>query len=304
MGLSSISLPDAGVDIFQLVPRGHAVFGNSCYRKTSSTTKYASFNMRMEDLKDDPSIVDGVTFMKAYLRWLDQKMTRSFDTFYGSTDEDGGKHTCVLFKWQGENLQMDNTHVGRKKGGGTLMPHFAVNGVLAEKMGWFKETQKDVWELGTNLKMSYIDGKVPTKSESDFKDKKGNPLPLYWQVTEDNNKIKWIWLSLRVNWEFINLNVAFRTIVKEPTRSLHVYSNVGGSSIVGNRVTDVLREIKFKREGRGVVYFEPVHIQYLPVRYEVIEFIEVQVAETTGAGRDLVKFAEGDAILTLHFKKV
>ena len=108
---------------------------------------------------------------------------------------------------------------------------------------------------------------------------------------------------MKVNWEFINLNVAFRSIVKEPTRSLHVYSNVGGSSIVGNRITDLLREIKFKREGRGVVYFEPLHIQYLPVRYEVIEFIEVQVAETSGAGGDLVKFVEGNTILTLHFKK-
>jgi len=260
--------------------------------------------MKMEDLKDDPSIVDGVTFMKAYLRWLDQKMTRSFYAFYGSKDEDGGKHTCVSFKWQGETLQLDNTNVSRKKIRGVVMPHFAVIAVLAKKMGWFKETQTGVWELGPNLKMSYIDGKVPGKSETDFEDDKGNLVPGYWQVTKDNDKIKWIWLSMRVNWEFINLNVAFRTIVKEPTRSLHVYSDVGGSSIVGNRVTDLLREIKFKREGRGVVYFEPVHIQYLPVRYEVIEFVEVQVAETTGAGGDLVKFAEGDAILTLHFKKV
>ena len=71
VGLSSISLPDAGVDIFQPVPRGHAVFGNSFYRKTSSATKFENFNMKMEDLKDDPSIVNGVTFMKAYLRWLE-----------------------------------------------------------------------------------------------------------------------------------------------------------------------------------------------------------------------------------------
>ena len=307
VGLSSISLPDTGVDIFQLVPRGHAVFGNSGYRKTSSATKFENFNMKMEDLKDDPSIVNGVTFMKAYLRWLDQKMTQSFETFYGSVTDDGGKHTCALFKWNGENLQIDNKNVARKKltgAGSTLMPHFAVNGVLAEKMGWFKETKNGVfvkWELGTNLKMSYIDGKVPSKNEIDFKDASGNPL--YWKVTKDSNDITWIWLNMKVNWEFINLNVAFRSIVKEPTRSLHVYSNVGGSSIVGNRITDLLREIKFKREGRGVFYFEPLHIQYLPVRYEVIEFIEVQVAETSGAGGDLVKFVEGNTILTLHFKK-
>ena len=188
VGLSSISLPDAGVDIFQLVPRGHAVFGNSCYRKTSSATKFENFNMKMEDLKDDPSIVDGVTFMKASLRWLDQKMTQSFVTFYGSFPDDGGKHTCALFKWNGENLQIDSKNIARKKvSGGTLVPHFAVNGVLAEKMGWFKETKNGVfvkWELGTNLKMSYIDGKVPSQSEGDFLDSSGNPL--YWAITKDS----------------------------------------------------------------------------------------------------------------------
>ena len=278
------------------------MFGNSCYRKEGSTTKYEYFNMKMEDLKDDPSIVYGVTFMKASLRWLDQKMTQSFVTFYGSVPDDGGKHTCALFKWNGENLQIDNKNIAQKKvSGGTLVPHFAVNGVLAEKMGWFKETKNGVWELGPNLKMSFIDGKVLSQSEGDFLDSSGNPL--YRAITKDSNGITWIWLNVKVDWEFINLNVAFRSIVKEPTSSLHVYSNVGGSSIVGNRITDLLREIKFKREGRGVVYFEPLHIQYLPVHYEVIEFIEVQVAKTSGAGGDLVKFVEGNTILTLHFKK-
>ena len=86
----------------------------------------------------------------------------------------------------------------------------------------------------------------------------------------------------------------------EPTRSLHVYSDVAGSSIVGNRVTHLLREIKCKREGRGTIYFEPLRIQYMSLRNEVVEIIQTQVAETNG---DLVKFGEGNTIVTLHFKK-
>ena len=61
---------------------------------------------------------------------------------------------------------------------------------------------------------------------------------------------------------------------------MHVYSDVAGSTIVGNRVTDLLREIQYKRQGRGTMYFEPLHIQYLPLRNEVVEIIHVQVAET------------------------
>ena len=106
--------------------------------------------------------------------------------------------------------------------------------------------------------------------------------------------------SMSCGWRFTNLNVAFRSVVGEPTRTLHVYSDVAGSSIVGNRVTDLLREVKYKREGRGTTYFEPLHIQNMPLRNEVIEIVQMRVAETNG---DLVKFGEGNTIVTLHFKE-
>ena len=54
------------------------------------------------------------------------------------------------------------------------------------------------------------------------------------------------------------------------------------------------------REGRGTLYFEPLHTQYLPLCNEVVEIIQTQVAETNG---DLVKFGEGHTIVTLHLKK-
>ena len=68
--------------------------------------------------------------------------------------------------------------------------------------------------------------------------------------------------------------------------------------MVGNRITDLLREIKY--HPKETTPFEPRHIQYLPVRNEVVEIVETQMAETNG---DLVQFGEGHTILTLHFKK-
>ena len=113
-----------------------------------------------------------------------------------------------------------------------------------------------------------------------------------------------MWLDMRLSWKFLNLNVAFHSVVKEPTRSLYVYSDVGSSSMVGNKMADLLREIKYQREGRGSAYFEPLHIHYIPVHNQVTEIIEVQVAETLGTGEDLVKFGDGHTILTLHFQKL
>ena len=84
------------------------------------------------------------------------------------------------------------------------------------------------------------------------------------------------------------------------SRPLFIYSDVGSSGVVGNQVTDLLREVNFKREGKGSQYFEPLHIQYIPVRTDTIVIIETQVAETSG---QLARFGEGNTIVTLHFKK-
>jgi len=68
--------------------------------------------------------------------------------------------------------------------------------------------------------------------------------------------------------------------------------------MVGNRVTDLLREIKY--HSQNTTHFEPIHIQYLPVRNELVEIVETQMAEING---DLAQFGERHTILTLHFKR-
>ena len=54
----------------------------------------------------------------------------------------------------------------------------------------------------------------------------------------------------------MNLNQAFEAVAGTRSRSLFVYSHVGGSSVVGNQVTDLLREVNFRRKEEGVQYFE------------------------------------------------
>ena len=110
-------------------------------------------------------------------------------------------------------------------------------------------------------------------------------------------------MSGRLNWKFTSLNVGFRNMVKDPVRSLHIYSDVGVSTVVGNRTVDLLREIKYQRQGTGQVYFESQHIQYHPVRTSLLEMVEVHVAETSGEGGDLVQFQPGHTLITLHFEK-
>ena len=139
----------------------------------------------------------------------------------------------------------------------------------------------------------------PGNDWNDVNDDQSNPV--FWTVR--SILPDYLQLSMSCHWRFTNLNTAFRAVVGEPTRSLHVYSDIAGSTVVGNRVTDLLREIQYKRQGRGTLYFEPLHIQYMALRNEVVEIVHVQVAETIGRGGDLVKFGDGHTIVTLHFKK-
>ena len=56
VGLSAISLPDTGVNIFNLLQADQFVFGTSSYRLTSEGRTVRRYKMKMDDLKHDNSI--------------------------------------------------------------------------------------------------------------------------------------------------------------------------------------------------------------------------------------------------------
>jgi len=75
---------------------------------------------------------------------------------------------------------------------------------------------------------------------------------------------------------------------------------VSSSSVLGDQKVDILREVQYKQSGRGVFYFEPKLPQYITVRKDFFDIVEVQVGEITG---ELTEFSAGETILTLHFKQ-
>ena len=69
--------------------------------------------------------------------------------------------------------------------------------------------------------------------------------------------------------------------------------------MVGNQVTDLPREVNFRRKEEEVQYFQPLHIQYIPLRKQVLDIIETLVAETTC---DLARFGEGNTIVNGYIR--
>ena len=172
---------------------------------------------------------------------------------------------------------------------------FFIKADFAENMGWFKKNASGNYVLGPNLTIEIPNGTIPTPT--DIVAINPSQRDKFWNYGSGSGMIR---LTLTCNWRFINLDTSFSNVLGSSKRSLFIYSDVGGSGVVGNQVTDLLREVNYEREGKGSQYFEPLHIQYIPVRKDTIDIIETQVSETTG---DLTKFGPGNTIVTLHFKK-
>ena len=178
------------------------------------------------------------------------------------------------------------------------LPYFMIRKDLAQKMKWVIDNEDGKIFLGPNLQQElFTDTVLNLNAPGVYEDvqKGDDKKAVFWTLKGEHYKF-----SYHCNWRFINLNAAFQAVVGSTSRSLFVYSDVGGSGVVGNQVTDLLREVNFSRRGAGVQYFEPLHIQYFPVRKYLIDIIETQVAETTG---ELAKFGDGNTIVTLHFKQ-
>ena len=184
--------------------------------------------------------------------------------------EDDGVKLAPTFEWTSEGDLLLNTKPVDYKG---QVAHVSWGRTLALRMGWIEQGSPGQYRLGPNL-LPELDGMSTIPNPTDIRDGSNNPT--FWKVEGDYLK-----LSLSCPWRFVNLNATFRPSSEfAPTRPLHVYCDVGTSSMVGGRITDLLREIKYQPQ--NTTHFEPRHIQYVPVRNEVVEIVETQMAETNG----------------------
>jgi len=180
VGLSAISLPDVRVNLYELVTKGQHVLGIKWHLKAPSRSggtydKYGAAVTKIDDIKDWDWVVEGVSFMKAASTHVEQKRRESAvqgETFLN----DQGKHTYVKFKWEGDDLVVDNTNVCHC--GSLHTPSLAVHTKLALKMGWLRKIDTRL-SLGPNLQQEFMGNQIPnlhTQGDwNDLDDKDGNP---------------------------------------------------------------------------------------------------------------------------------
>ena len=116
VGLSAISLPDARVNLYELVKKEGYIMSTSWDQTIPKPggkdgemqARIGTAQTLINDIQDLDWVVDGVSFMKATIAHLEQRRKETA-VQGGRFTNDQGKHTYVKFRWEGDDLLIDNT---------------------------------------------------------------------------------------------------------------------------------------------------------------------------------------------------
>jgi len=205
-----------------------------------------------------------------------------------------------VFRWEGNDLILDNTDTFLDQSRDRQRPKVLFGPKLVKTMDWVTEEIYDDCYLTTNLVKVFENDVVPTGFKKDWTNDNTFRTNNFWNLTDEGA----LQLSPYCNWRFNYLDEAYSKVCNSgsvtpdfPHRSpMYLYSNVGRSTITGNRVTDLLREVP---HDPTKITYEPCQIQYKPVRSNLLDIVETQVVENDGK---LVNFTSGVTSVTLHFK--
>ena len=114
-------------------------------------------------------------------------------------------------------------------------------------------------------------------------------------------KNKRLHLSRSVEWHFNNLNTSFEKAVGTRKRTVMVYSDLVESTVVGSGKYPLLREVQLLRTGDGESTAEPLHHQWIKVRGQQMDILEVEIASTSGP---LAILPLGKTLVTIGLKQL
>ena len=104
-----------------------------------------------------------------------------------------------------------------------------------------------------------------------------------------------------MEWRFNNLNASFEKIVGVRQRMAMVHSDVVESSVVESGKFPLLCEVQLSKTGDRRSTVEPLHHQWLKIRGNQLDIIEVEIATPNGL---LAILPPGKTIVTIGLKQL
>ena len=199
-----------------------------------------------------------------------------------------------------------------------MMTEFFINLDIALKFGLVRrKTGKTGYgtrdfELGPNLQYT-----LPTNTYNEATDPVGSNVRQYYNWEGDNyegvsytsipfavttiENVRWLKLLLGFEWRLNNLDASFEKIVGTRKRTVMVYSDLVESTVVGSGKFPLLREVQLLRTGDGESTAEPLHHQWIKVRGQQMDILEVEIASTSGP---LAILPPGKTLVTIGLKQL
>ena len=296
------------------------------YRRVSFQTK--EYTVELEDVMSAKHpVTSGNLFWKRTMQEVHNKTMRALmheqdtaKTF--DADErplvSVKKNWMPMMTWKDDALVLHAVPKGDLLNGNKtkVTSAFSLDLGVAERFG-FIEQQKGVvgYNLGPNLQFTCptvtFDSQTPPKNPT-------NRTDYYWEgahyagvqpsdLTSDvmdqmfEVKNKRLLLSRMVEWQFNNLNASFEKVVGTRKRTVMVYSDLVESTVVGSGKFPLLREVQLLRTGDGESTAEPLHHQWIKVRGNQLEILEVEIASTSGP---LAILPPGKTLVTIGLKQL
>ena len=316
VALASISVPDPKNALPTWLHDNLALLSySSYYVEKNNTSNKIGFqtDVKLPHIKKhaDVSFMTAHGFLKGLIEHA-QKLYLQDNLYPGWLTGFASKIYHPEFIIKEDEIILDTSKIALTDMTGLIYPAIWINLTLALELGWFEEDEdKDdpqfAYKLGPNLSIQLNGYEIPSTTDIvSFFTANGGVQHVahsdkYWIRPRwaDGSLMDTIRISLDVSWRFINLDYAFSHVSNHSSRPLYVYSDVGSSNVLGDQITDFIRAINFRREGKGSYFYEPTHLHYIPLRKEVLDILQVQIAESTG---ELVNFGQGVTTVTLHFK--
>ena len=189
---------------------------------------------------------------------------------------------------------------------------------IAERFGFVQQLQGVVgYVLGPNLQFTFPTVTYTNQTQPDSTDPAARadynwngdhflavqPTDLTSDIMDQVFEVngKRLHLSRMVEWQFNNLNASFEKIVGTSKRTVMVYSDIVESTVVGSGKFPLLREVQLLRTGEGESTAEPLHHQWIKVRGNQLDIVEVEIADTSGP---LTILPPGKTIVTIGLKQL
>ena len=199
-----------------------------------------------------------------------------------------------------------------------MMTEFFINldiaikfGLVVKKTGRTGVNTRD-YKLGPNLQYT-----LPTNSYDETTDPVGTQYRKYFNWEGENyegvnytsvpfavttiENVRWLKLLMGFEWKLNNLDASFEKIVGTRKRTVMVYSDLVEFTVVGSGKFPLLREVQLLRTSDGESTAEPLHHQWIKVRGQQMDILEVEIASTHGP---LAILPPGKTLVTIGLKQL